>query len=99
MQPNSAASSQASEPREPRNGDTSNNAGPQEQGILDFMNQLLANLNANAGHSGATIHFHFGNGTPQNINNYVFGDGAFDQLISHLLNNSEIQSQGIITLV
>lgn len=30
-----------------------------------------------------------------NFNNYILGDGAFDQFISHLLNNTEMQQRGL----
>jgi DNA-directed RNA polymerase subunit RPC12/RpoP len=73
-------------------GQPRNNPQPNDMpNRTEFMNQLLTNALAGS-------HFQIQvNGQPihGDINNYAFGDGTFDQLVSQLLNNGEPQQQGL----
>ncbi|KAH7728399.1 zinc finger protein [Aphelenchoides avenae] len=64
--------------------------------LMSFLNQLLANLNAD----GARIHVQFGEAGPGHVfqpmhgswGDYAWGDSGFDQIVTQLLNQFEGQN-------
>ncbi|KAI6182620.1 RING-type E3 ubiquitin transferase [Aphelenchoides bicaudatus] len=97
QQSNNSSTSSGPQPNTTNsNNQRQQNQGPQSnEPMMDFMNQLFANLASNAG-PGVRVQLHFGEPPVHgNINNYVFGDSAFDQLISQLLNQTELVQQGL----
>jgi hypothetical protein len=60
MQGNPSSSSNSAQPGAPNpNSQPQQNAQPDGDAMMNFMNQIFANLASNAG-PGVRVHFHFG---------------------------------------